>query len=144
MFVEEGGSRRIRASLSLDVFDRDLPKEFWEAVLARAAIRVEGETDAPVTTDIHRLIRLPQSLHGGTGFRVLPLSRETLDAFDPFRDGPIRTAGPERQRVTFSAAVDYPFPEGVRGQAGKTEELLTPTALFLVLRGEAELPPSPG
>lgn len=144
MFVEEGGSRRIRASLSLDVFDKDLPKEFWDAVLARAAIRVEGETDAPVTTDIHRLIRLPRSLHGGTGFRVLPLTRETLDAFDPFRDAPLRSPDEERQRVTFTAAVDYPFPEGVRGTPGASEELFTPTALFLVLRGEAELLLSPG
>jgi DNA primase small subunit len=141
MFVDEGGSRRIRTSLSLDVFERDLPKEFWDAVLARAAIRVEGETDAPVTTDIHRLIRLPRSLHGGTGFRVLPLTRTTLDEFDPFRDAPVPSKGEERQRVTFTAPVDYPFPEGVRGEPGATEELLTPTALFLLLRGEAELPP---
>ena len=144
MFVEEGGSRRVRTSLSLHVFDKDLPKEFWDAVLARAAIRVEGETDAPVTTDIHRLIRLPRSLHGGTGFRVLPLTREALDAFDPFRDAPPRSTGEDRQRVTFTTAVEYPFPEGVRGTPGASEELLTPTALFLVLRGEAELPPSPG
>lgn len=140
MFVEDGGSRRIRASLSLDVFDKDLPKGFWDTVLERAAIRVEGETDAPVTTDIHRLIRLPRSLHGGTGFRVLPLTRETLDAFEPFRDAPVPTDG-VRQRVTFTAPVDYPFPEGVRGTPGSSEELLRSTALFLVLRGEAELPP---
>lgn len=48
--------------------------------------KLEGETDEPVTSDIKRLIRLPSSLHGKTGFRVIPLSRDGLDDFDPLRD----------------------------------------------------------
>src|SRR5690606_15573295 len=48
--------------------------------------RAKGETDEPVTTDVKRLIRFPLSLHGGTGFRVTPLTISGLAAFDPLRD----------------------------------------------------------
>jgi DNA primase small subunit len=50
---------------------------------------VEAENapiDEPVTTDTNRLIRLPGTLHGGSGFEVQRLSREELDDFDPLVD----------------------------------------------------------
>src|SRR5208282_3648789 len=86
LLIDQGGAAKFRTQLSLDVFRTDLPANFLEAVVPRAAIEVKGETDAPVTTDIHRLIRLPNSLHGGTGFRVVPLARDEITHFDPFRD----------------------------------------------------------
>ena len=144
LLVEEGGAAKIQASLTLDVFKKDLPTEFLEAVASRAMIEVQGETDAPVTTDIHRLIRLPGSLHGGTGFRVLPLAREAIADFDPFRDALSAPADADRTPVVYREEVRYPFPGGgLHGTPGGTEELPTPWALFLVLRGEAELRPSP-
>lgn len=46
----------------------------------------KGETDEPVTADTKRLIRLPGSLHGKSGLKVVTLTRSSLDAFDPLRD----------------------------------------------------------
>ncbi len=139
---EEGGAASIRSTRSLQVLPGPLQERFLEAVVPRAAVEVQGETDAPVTTDVHRLIRLPGSLHGGTGFRVLPLARSQLDAFDPLVDGPV--PGPARARtdVLLSETVAYRFgTEPVAGPAGARLELPTPAALFLCLRGEAALPP---
>jgi DNA primase small subunit len=42
--------------------------------------------DEPVTTDTNRLIRLPGSLHGGSGLEVQRIDRDELDAFDPLVD----------------------------------------------------------
>ncbi|WP_434530533.1 DNA primase small subunit PriS [Haloarcula sp. NS06] len=42
--------------------------------------------DEPVTTDTNRLIRLPGSLHGGSGLEVQRIDRDDLDAFDPLVD----------------------------------------------------------
>ncbi|WP_336359707.1 DNA primase small subunit PriS [Haladaptatus sp. ZSTT2] len=39
--------------------------------------------DEPVTTDTNRLIRLPGSLHGGSGLQVLRLERDELAEFNP-------------------------------------------------------------
>lgn len=44
------------------------------------------EIDEPVTTDVHRLIRTPGSLHGKTGFIVKHIPVEDFDSFDPLRD----------------------------------------------------------
>lgn len=145
VLLEQKGAEKVRASFTIDVFGKDAPTEFLAAVVPRAAIEVQGETDAPVTTDIHRLIRLPNSRHGGTGLRVVPLGREALRDFDPFRDALVADPAERRQPVTYSAEVAYPFPDGgVRGHPGGTDELPTPVATFLVLRGEASLRPSPG
>ncbi|EMA29731.1 DNA primase small subunit PriS [Haloarcula japonica] len=42
--------------------------------------------DEPVTTDTNRLIRLPGSLHGGSGLEVQRIDRDELDSFDPLVD----------------------------------------------------------
>ena len=45
-----------------------------------------GETDEPVTCDIKRLIRLPFSLHGKTGLKVVKIGIDELKTFDPLND----------------------------------------------------------
>lgn len=142
LLLEEGGAGKIRSTLTLDVFGKEAPTEFLEKIVPQAAIAVQGETDAPVTTDIHRLIRLPESLHGGTGLRVVPLARDEIPGFDPFRDA--TPPWPGTVAVEYRTEVDYPFPGGLRGHPGGSDELPTPQAVFLVLRGEAALRPSPG
>ena len=63
------------------------PKEFIDHLIKDVAVQSsKGETDEPVTSDIKRLIRLPGSLHGKTGFLVKPLSLEEFDDFDPLQD----------------------------------------------------------
>jgi len=49
------------------------------------APRLSGEVDEPVTADIKRLIRLPGSVHGKSGLRVTPITREQLTDFDPLQ-----------------------------------------------------------
>jgi DNA primase small subunit len=144
--LEKGRAEQIRTTRSLDVFPaRTSPQELLEAVVRGAAIEVQAETDGPVTTDIHRLIRLPGSLHGGTGLRVVPLTREAVDDFDPFRDATVSPpADAPTTAVTFLEEARYPFPGGgLHARKDGTDELPTPQALFLVLRGEAALRPSP-
>jgi DNA primase small subunit len=145
LLVDDGVGRKVRESLSLDVRKSGLPPEFLDVVVARAAVEMQGETDAPVTTDIHRLIRLPGSLHGGTGFRVVPLGLDLLGEFDPFAAALPEVPLSDRTRVRLTETVRYPFPSSPLDlAAGDEREIPGPVALFLVLRGEAELPPSPG
>ena len=55
--------------------------EFKKRLLSRAAL-----ADEPVTTDTKRLIRMPTSLHGGSGMRVQPLELRDLQDFEPLVD----------------------------------------------------------
>ena len=45
-----------------------------------------AEIDEPVTTDIHRLIRFPYSLHGKTGLMVKPIPVNELESFNPLNE----------------------------------------------------------
>jgi DNA primase small subunit len=102
---------------------------------------IEAETapiDEPVTTDTKRLIRLPGSLHGGSGLTVTPLSRRELDDFRPLEDAiPDRFRGREigvdvtdAGPTTFDGDT-FTIPEGEQ----TVEECL---GIFLMTRGRAE------
>lgn len=55
-------------------------------IVAESVARDNAPIDEPVTTDTNRLIRLPGSLHGGSGLEVMRLDRGALEAFDPLED----------------------------------------------------------
>ena len=57
-----------------------------ESLLSRTIRRNSAAIDEPVTTDVNRLIRLPGSLHGGSGLVVTPIVPDLLDEFDPLVD----------------------------------------------------------
>jgi DNA primase small subunit len=105
---------------------------FRKRLLARAAL-----ADEPVTTDTRRLIRMPASLHGGSGMRVQPLDLRDLDDFDPLVDAVVFSL--REVRVDLRSALKMPM-------LGSTYELpkgITTVpeavAVFLCCRGMAEI-----
>jgi DNA primase small subunit len=71
-----------RGNLSAhNVFD-SLAQQFAPSVVADE----NAPIDEPVSTDTNRLIRLPGSLHGGSGLAVRPIPRDRVDEFDPLVD----------------------------------------------------------
>ncbi|MCJ2532481.1 MAG: DNA primase catalytic subunit PriS [Candidatus Thermoplasmatota archaeon] len=101
---DKSGADRMRDEDTFEVFSEKRNSDaFLELVDLRVKGKVKGETDEPVTSDVRRLIRLPSSLHGKTGFEVMPMTREKLDGFDPFRDAVPRAFGEEEVGVTLEA-----------------------------------------
>ena len=109
-------------------------------VEALAAETVAAETapiDEPVTTDTRRLIRLPGTLHGGSGLVVRRLDRDEIDDFDPLVD-----AVPERfTRRSVRVAVTDPGTVELDGDTFTVDagEQTVPecVAVFLMTRGRA-------
>jgi DNA primase small subunit len=106
--------------------------EFKKRLLSRAAL-----ADEPVTTDTKRLIRMPTSLHGGSGMRVQPLELRDLHDFDPLTDAVVFG--------TRDVKVDQMFPLAMP-MLGSTYELQKgiitvpeAVAVFLCCRGMAEI-----
>jgi DNA primase small subunit len=109
-------------------------------VKALAGETIEAESahiDEPVTTDTNRLIRLPGSLHGGTGLRVQRIERDDLAAFDPLSDAVPETFRGQKVRVEtdrdFETALDgetFRVPEGV-------SSVPEHVAVFALARGDA-------
>ncbi len=58
----------------------------WEVLALKGVTKQASEIDPVVTMDIHRLIRIPNSLHGKTGLKVVSLSSTALEQFDPLRE----------------------------------------------------------
>ena len=67
---------------------KTLRRFFLDDILRKNAVLLSaGETDEPVTCDIKRLIRLPGSLHGKTGLKVVEIADiKDLQTFDPLTD----------------------------------------------------------
>jgi DNA primase small subunit len=106
--------------------------EFKKRLLESAAL-----ADEPVTTDTKRLIRMPTSLHGGSGMRVQPLELRDLQDFDPLTDAVVFG--------TRDVKVDQKFPVKMP-MLGSTYELQKgiitvpeAVAVFLCCRGMAEI-----
>ena len=102
-----------------------------EKIRNRAAL-----TDEPVTTDIKRLIRMPGSLHGGSGFRVVPITVSELEEFDPLTDAVVFGDSPVNVNLSFSLRMTllgntYSLEKGIN----TVPEAL---AVFLCARGAAE------
>ena len=57
-------------------------REALEQILSLAIAKRGVDVDSPVTFDVHRLIRVPGTLHGDTGFVAKPLSITEIDKFD--------------------------------------------------------------
>ncbi len=57
--------------------------EVLNNILKDFKVNYSAEIDEPVTTDIHRLIRFPGSLHGKTGLMVTPVNINEINEFNP-------------------------------------------------------------
>ncbi len=60
--------------------------ELLDRIINSMRAELSCEIDEPVTTDVHRLIRFPNSLHGKTGLQVRSVKLEELHSFDPLNE----------------------------------------------------------
>lgn len=130
--------------------DRDLEQEGWvefkgiaqklvASVVAAQAVplteREKGETDEPVTADTKRLIRLPGSLHGKSGLKVVPLRLDQIRDFDPLTEAVAFSLDPVRIKTEKPAKVDV---AGVQLDLAPGEHTVPEAAaVMLVARGAA-------
>ena len=109
-----------------------------ERFASKAVERDNAPIDEPVTTDTNRLIRLPGSLHGGSGLKTVRLARDEIDDFDPLVDAVPETFEGHEITVDVSDGGEvelggdsFTVPEG-------DQSLPEYLAVFLMARGRAE------
>lgn len=142
--TEYGGVGESRAETLVDNLD-DWTESFTEANLSKRPIRsvIEGmkdevvqeqgaAIDEPVTTDIRRLIRLPGSLHGGTGLRVTPIPIDDVDAFDPLEDAVPDLYGTDSVEVTIVDDCEFEF-KGEQHSFSPPENLELPNDMAIYM-----------
>ncbi|MEM2850358.1 MAG: DNA primase small subunit PriS [Candidatus Bathyarchaeia archaeon] len=110
----------------------------WEKIVARAIKCQAVNIDTVVTTDIHRLIRLPNTLHGKTGLKVTEISVKQLENFDPlseavaFKTGMLTVKVIEAHQFRIGNEVYGPYREQVL-------ELPTAAAMLLLCKKAANI-----
>lgn len=116
-----------------------LGREYWK-LLERAKEEVATHVDSVVTTDLHRIMRLPGTLHGKTGLLAKVISPSEIDSFDPFVEAVVLP------KSVVSVSVKAPIPEirlwnEAYGPFERGQRVDAPKALgvLLIAKGAAKL-----
>jgi DNA primase small subunit len=120
------------------IFVRKVGLESWKKILEYIAKSQSAKIDTVVTTDIHRLIRLADTLHGKTGFQKIEFPLSRIDVFDPFKDAIAFKEGEAMVNV-FDAPEFRLGDETFGPYKNQMVELPTAAALLLICKGRAEV-----
>lgn len=97
-------------------------KKFWKDFVDKQKIQIRDVIDTNVTIDIARLIRLPDSIHGGSGLIAKMIGKANVDDFS-LKDAAI----PSKEEVKIKVKAPYDFNLfGYNLRKGKIEELQVP------------------
>jgi DNA primase small subunit len=116
----------------LGVLNEGADPEFTSRLRAKAAL-----ADEPVTTDTKRLIRLPSSLHGGSGFRTVKVPLSELPEFDPLLSAVV--FGDRTVKVDLSRALTLSLSGNRYALSAGVAPVPEVLAVFLCCRGLAEI-----
>jgi len=112
--------------------------ETWKKLVQFCAQSRSAKVDTVVTTDIHRLIRLADTLHGKTGLRKTMVSISALADFDPFKSAVAFKTG--TAKVIVSSAPEFRIGDETFGPyENRKVELPTAAAILLVCKDRAEV-----
>ena len=108
-----------------------------EVIIKDCIVNLTADVDEPVTFDMSRLIRLPDTLHGGTGFLASRI--KNLDEYDPFVDSVVFYNPPIKIKLT-KDCLPFELKEEKYGpyKAGEETKLPQYAALYLLCKGVAE------
>ncbi len=111
-------------------------------LLREAAQKSGARIDWMVTTDTGRLTRIPNSIHGKTGFRALRLALDEYELFNPFTDAVGLPPDPEIRVRVMIPIPSFRLKGETFGPYSPGEEVQLPgyAAAFVILRGRAEPP----
>ncbi len=112
--------------------------EGWRKIAECGAEEQSVKIDTVVTTDIHRLIRLNNTLHGKTGLKKVEVPFTGIEDFDPFKEAVAFKEG--TVTLSVSEAPQFRLGDEIYGPYEKQRvELPTAAALFLLCKDAAKV-----
>jgi len=112
--------------------------ESWKKLAQKGVEEQSAKIDTVVTTDIHRLIRLNNTLHGKTGLKKTEVPLASIEQFDPFKSAVAFRKGTAVLLV--SEAPQFRLGDEIYGPYKNHKvELPTAAALLLLCKGLAKL-----
>lgn len=127
--IERGVLLQVRSSKN---------KEFWDSITNFLIEKERLLIDRQTSIDLHKIVRVPETLHGSTGLLAKKLSFNNLSGFNPLRDTVVFSEKPVKLRV--KKAPKFFLRDNWFGPFENTSlELPEYAAVFLLARGAAEL-----
>jgi len=112
--------------------------ETWRKIFAYCAQQEFVKIDTVVTADVHRLVRMANTLHGKTGFKKTEVSMVGIDNFDPFKDAVALRKG--EVTVLVQSAPQFRIGDETFGPYKNVKvELPTAAAVLLICKEKAEV-----
>jgi DNA primase small subunit len=118
---------------------KDVGIESWRKITQHSVKNQSIRIDTVVTTDIHRLIRIANTLHGKTGLKKKKVPILDIESFDPFTSaiafekGVVEIYVIEAPKFRLNRTVFGPFKD-------ELSRLPTAAAIYLLCKGIARLP----
>ncbi len=110
----------------------------WQKIIQKAVEKQSVKIDTVVTTDIHRLIRLANTLHGETGLLKVEVPVNEIEGFDPFKSAIAFKQG--EVTVDISEAPEFRLGDKTyRAYKNERVELPTAAAMLLLCKGAAKM-----
>ena len=110
----------------------------WRKIAQRGADIQSAKIDTVVTTDVHRLIRLTNTLHGKTGLKKIEVPIPDIERFDPLKSAIAFKEG--TVTILVSDAPEFRLGDQTYGPYKNRQiELPTAAALLLLCKGMAEV-----
>jgi len=110
----------------------------WKRIIQQAIEKRSVKIDTVVTTDVHRLIRLTNTLHGETGLLKTEVPIDMVERFDPFKNAIAFKRG--TLRVDVSDAPKFRLADDVYGPFNNESlELPAAPAVLLLCKGAAKV-----
>ncbi|MDP6671241.1 MAG: DNA primase small subunit domain-containing protein [archaeon] len=112
--------------------------QFWESVLSHLVNESALDVDRQTSADINKIIRVPETLHGGTGLLAKNVSIDALKEFKPLRDSVVFSDS--RVKVFINKSPKF-YLKGNEFGPFENEEVELPlyAAIYLVARRSADL-----
>ncbi len=113
------------------------PKSLWTNILENKVVNLTAQIDHPVTMDTSRLMRVPETLHGGSA--LIATKVKDLDSFHPFEDAVAFGEDPLQIQVTENVSKLHLNGESHGPyEAGQDIEVPEYLAMFLTCKNKAK------
>lgn len=115
-------------------------KSFWFSLLeySKVSSGIALNVDRQTSIDLHKIVRVPNTLHGGTGLLARNVSLQELSSFNPFEqtivfsDAPVKVFINNSPKLYLNRQAFGPF-------NNVEEELPEFAAIYLIAKGKAVL-----
>ena len=112
--------------------------ESWKSIVQHGLKSQSAMVDTVVTTDVHRLIRLTNTLHGKSGLMKVAFPTSEMEEFDPFKEAIAFKEG--EATIVVEEAPQFRLGEEAFGPfKNRRVELPMAAAMLLLCKGLAEV-----